>query len=189
MSRPQEGPVCTTPVPMELWTGERLGPADPKEWGLWSDSTQMESYSCQQQIPVWNLGRTAENCRMNYQPRPTWNPDTDLRARFSTWRIVWKVRVWALGKTFCQLSWALGRITCKFKLICPVEESQLDWEVLFIVCFCLFAIFWAAPTAYGGSQARVRIRAVAAGLHQSYSNMGPEPSLQPTPQVMATPDP
>ena len=55
--------------------------------------------------------------------------------------------------------------------------------------FSLFAISRAAPEAYGGSQAKGRIRAVAAGPHQSHSNMGSEPCLQPTPQLMATPDP
>ena len=54
---------------------------------------------------------------------------------------------------------------------------------------CLFAISWIAPTAYGGSQARGPIGAVAASLHQSHSNSGSEPSLQPTPQLTAMPDP
>ena len=43
--------------------------------------------------------------------------------------------------------------------------------------------------AYGGSQARGQIRAVAAGLHYSYGNAGSEPRLQPTPQPTAMPDP
>ena len=43
--------------------------------------------------------------------------------------------------------------------------------------------------AYGGSQARSRIRAVAAGLHHSHSNVGTEPHLQLTPQLRAMPDP
>ena len=55
--------------------------------------------------------------------------------------------------------------------------------------FGLFAISWAAPVAYGGSQARGRIRAVAAGLRHSHSNAGSEPHLQPIPQLTATPDP
>ena len=42
------------------------------------------------------------------------------------------------------------------------------WELhLFIylfIYFCLFAISWAAPVAYGGSHARGLIGAVAAGL-------------------------
>ena len=53
----------------------------------------------------------------------------------------------------------------------------------------LFAISWAAPVAYGGSQARGLIGAIAAGLHHSHSNVGSYPHLQPTPQLTATPDP
>jgi len=45
------------------------------------------------------------------------------------------------------------------------------------------------PAAYEGSQARGWIGAVAAGLHQSHSNLGSEPRPQPTPQLTATPDP
>ena len=54
--------------------------------------------------------------------------------------------------------------------------------------FCLFAISWAAPAAYGGSQARGPIAAVATGLCQSHSNAGSEPHLRPAPQLTATPD-
>ena len=43
--------------------------------------------------------------------------------------------------------------------------------------------------AYGGSQARGQIGAIAAGLRQGHSNAGSEPHLQPTPQLMATLDP
>ena len=59
----------------------------------------------------------------------------------------------------------------------------------FFFFFCLFAFPRATPVAHGGSQARGRIEAVATGLHHSHSNTGPEPCLQPTPQLMATPDP
>ena len=59
----------------------------------------------------------------------------------------------------------------------------------FIYLFCLFAISWAALAAYGGSQARGRIGAIAAGLRQSHSNVGSEPRLQPTPQLTAMSDP
>ena len=59
-----------------------------------------------------------------------------------------------------------------------------------IQCFCLFCLLRAAPMAYGGSQARGPIRAVAAaGLHHSHSHIRPEPHLQATPQLMATPNP
>ena len=43
--------------------------------------------------------------------------------------------------------------------------------------------------AYGGSQARGLIRAVAASLHHSLSNTGSEPRLQLTPQLVAMPGP
>ena len=56
----------------------------------------------------------------------------------------------------------------------------------FFFSFCLFAISWAAPMAYGGSQARGPIGAVAAGLHQSHRNAGSEPRLQPIPQLTAS---
>ena len=55
--------------------------------------------------------------------------------------------------------------------------------------FCLFAIFWAAPATHGGSQAWGSVGTVAANLHQSHSNAGSEPRLQPTPQLMATLNP
>ena len=43
--------------------------------------------------------------------------------------------------------------------------------------------------AYGGSQARGLIGAVAASLHQSHSNAASELRLRPTPQLTAMPDP
>ena len=54
---------------------------------------------------------------------------------------------------------------------------------------CLFVFSRAALAAYGGSQARGLIGAVAAGLTQSHSNVGSEPRLRRTPQLTATPDP
>ena len=52
-----------------------------------------------------------------------------------------------------------------------------------------FVIFRATPEACVGSQARGLIRAVAAALRQSHSNMGSKPLLRPTPQLTATLDP
>ena len=59
----------------------------------------------------------------------------------------------------------------------------------FFFFFCLFAFSGAAPSAYGGSQARGLIRAVAASLCRSHSNVGSQPPLRPTPQLTATLDP
>ena len=47
----------------------------------------------------------------------------------------------------------------------------------------------AAPAAYGGSQARGLIGAVAASLCQRHSNVRSKLHLRSTPQLTATPDP
>ena len=60
---------------------------------------------------------------------------------------------------------------------------------LFFFFFFFFAISWTAPAAYGGSQARGQIEATSAGLYHSHSNVGSEPHLQPTPQLVAMLDP
>ena len=70
----------------------------------------------------------------------------------------------------------------------------MGWLNFFFFFFFLsfvvfvFAFSLAASAAYGGSQARGLIRAVATGLHQSHSNAGSEPPLRPTPQLTATLD-
>ena len=70
-----------------------------------------------------------------------------------------------------------------------MKHLTFDINIHFLFFFFLFCLSRAAPVAYGGSQARGRIGAVAASLHQSHSNVGSEPRLQPTPQLIATPDP
>ena len=59
------------------------------------------------------------------------------------------------------------------------------------VCFVFvnFVFSRALPMAYGGSQARGLIRAVAAGLGHSHSSVGSELHLRSTPQITAMPDP
>ena len=53
--------------------------------------------------------------------------------------------------------------------------------------FFFFFFLRAAPSAYGGSQTRGQIGAIATSL--SHSNTGSDRRLQPTPQLLATPDP
>ena len=65
-------------------------------------------------------------------------------------------------------------------------------SIVFLFCFVFFVFLpfsGAAPAAYGGSQARGLIGAVAAGLRQSHRNARSEPRLRSTPQLMAMPDP
>ena len=62
-------------------------------------------------------------------------------------------------------------------------------RVLNFFFFFVFFPFKDSSVAYGGSQAKGLIGAVAAGLSQSHSNARSELRLQPTPQFMATLDP
>ena len=61
--------------------------------------------------------------------------------------------------------------------------------VMFYMCLFFFFLFRATPLAYGSSQTRGRTGATAAGHSHSHSNMESELHLQPTLQLMATPDP
>ena len=79
-------------------------------------------------------------------------------------------------------------VTSWIRFRCAMRGTAVLPFLFFFFFFGLFAISWAAPTAYGGSQARGLNGAVATGLHQSHSNAGSEPRLQPTPQLTATPD-
>ena len=54
---------------------------------------------------------------------------------------------------------------------------------------CLFWLFSTTLAAYGGSHVRGQNGATAAGLHLHHSHVGSEPRLQPTPQLLARPDP
>ena len=58
-----------------------------------------------------------------------------------------------------------------------------------VVKILLFLGGGHAPAAYGVSQARGQIGALAASLHHSHSNAGSEWCLQPIPQLEAMPDP
>ena len=71
---------------------------------------------------------------------------------------------------------------------CKENRINYSFFFFFFFFFSLFAFSRAAPSAYGGSQTRDPVGAVAAGLHQSHSNVRSEPRLQPTPQLMAAPD-
>ena len=76
-----------------------------------------------------------------------------------------------------------------FLIVVDLKQYFILFYLFLFLFFCLFAISWAAPAAYGGSQARGQIRAVATGLRQSHSKRGSEPHLQPTPQLTTTPNP
>ena len=80
---------------------------------------------------------------------------------------------WARPEIKPASSW----IQVSFVTTEPWQECPyfLFFKKKFIYLFIF--LFRGEPVAYGGSQAR--------GLHHSYSNSGLEPSLWPTPQLMA----
>ena len=72
--------------------------------------------------------------------------------------------------------------------------KRQQWSVFWVFfgvffVFFFFAFSSAAPAAYGGSQARGLMGAVATGLRQSHSNARSEPRLRPTPKLTATLNP
>ena len=77
-----------------------------------------------------------------------------------------------------------------FFFIVPILRGVKWYFIVQFVLFCfVFCLLRAKPTAYGGSQARVWIGTIAAGLYHSHSNIRSEPHLLPTPQLTAMPDP
>ena len=61
-----------------------------------------------------------------------------------------------------------NRVPSSLQLLSCKDIQFLSFFVFFFwSSFCLFAIPWATTAAYGGSQARDRIWAVATGLHHS----------------------
>ena len=80
---------------------------------------------------------------------------------------MWVQAVWPQGTCFTSLGlgFFLGHLDDGRALL-PIEFS------FFFFGFCLFR---AAPVAYGGSQPRGGIGALAAGLHHSHSNAGSKP--------------
>ena len=66
-------------------------------------------------------------------------------------------------------------IACPLPIFVP-PQAKNGFVVVVLVCF----VFRAASTAYGSSQARGRIRAIAAGLHHRHSNARSELHLRPT---------
>ena len=80
-------------------------------------------------------------------------------------------------------SWAVFKIS--FRFVSRVGFSLALQKKKFF----FFLLFRATLAAYGGSQSRNLIGAIAAGLHHSHSNSGSEPCLWPSPQITATPYP
>ena len=97
---------------------------------------------------------------------------------------------WWIEHSLCSLSkYHLMSLECQFyfSFIFLVLNWSMIFSFLFLI-FLYFLLFREASMAYGSSQARGGIGAIAAGLYHSH-NSGSEPHLWPTPQLTATPGP
>ena len=147
------------------------------------------------------LAHVAACVRLSFLFKAEWYSATCINHMLSPthlWMGAW------VASTF-QLLWILRHCprVCKYQvesllsvpwgalLVFGTSLNQMIHDVFYFYFFWggLFAFSRATIAAYGGSQARGPIRAVAAGLHQSHSNSGSKPCLRPTPQFTAMPDP
>ena len=82
----------------------------------------------------------------------------------------------------------VGNLKYSYNHIKTVKMKLMKFILITLLTFFFFLLlFTAAPTAYGDSQVKGRIGAVAAGLCHSHSDMGSEPPLRPRPQLTAMP--
>lgn len=86
---------------------------------------------------------------------------------------------WEVG--FTLPSAAQGPVSFRQSEHLRAMSIILEFASSFLRNFFVFFLFRAAPLADGGSQARGRIRAVAAGLCHSHSKARSQPHLRPTP--------
>jgi len=80
------------------------------------------------------------------------------------------------------------RVVCGYTLACISLRLFFSFQWFFCLFVC-FLLFRATPVAYGSSHARGQTGTKAAGICHTCSNVGSEPCLGPTPQLMAMPDP
>ena len=137
--------------------------------------------------PMTYRGSHSCSCWPTPQPQQKWIPATSATytAAHSSARALTR---WVRPGIIPACSWMLVRFVTTepqgnypstsfpFPSFCPSLSLHFHF---------LFCLFRAEPTAYGGSQARVRIGAAAASLHNSHSNAGSKLHLRPTPQLTA----
>ena len=87
---------------------------------------------------------------------------------------------------FNTIQWNISLYVLNVNLLSGTSFVHIFSHSIGHFFFCLFR---AVPAAYGGSQARGRIGAIATGLRHSHSNTRSEPCLRPIAQLMAMPDP
>ena len=87
-----------------------------------------------------------------------------------------------------EACWSIRKFSSSFKQEFVGSRHVLGTariEIIIIIIIIIIGLFRATPPAYGSSQAKNLIRAVAAGLHHSHSHAGCKLHLRPTPQLNA----
>ena len=85
--------------------------------------------------------------------------------------------------------WGLEQCDSLLKSLYPKYHKPSYIIIIITVIIIIILLFRATPATYGGSQARGWVEAAAASLYHSYSDVGSELHLRPTPQLMAMLDP
>ena len=98
------------------------------------------------------------------------------------------VRLWCHGQ-LCLFGGGNSSSISRDKVFDSDSTSFFSFPFFLFFCCCLLSFYGHTRTAYGGSQGKSLIGAVATGLHQNHSNSRSELRLQSTPQLTATPDP
>ena len=103
----------------------------------------------------------------------------EMSPNFAYKFLVWKIAKLMSYEFLCYENlWTLKKLIQLVRCYIFVQVYNYYYLKFFNSIFFFFLLFlWAAPMAYGGSQARDQIGAVAAGLRQSHSNTGSEPRL------------
>ena len=124
------------------------------------------------------------------------DPETTAPERNSKTNLSLNAKLKGMARYIHQRYWS-RRITytrlCLRKCICLMLLEQWEDSLIFLLFFFFFlgsfCLLRVTTAAHGGSQARGRIGAVAAGQCHSHSNTRFKPPLKPTPQLTATLDP
>ena len=89
---------------------------------------------------------------------------------------------------FFEFCFPFSKLTSQVIMGCIHTSVKYCFLGVFLL-LSFFVFSRAAPEAYGGSQARGLMGAVATSLCQSHSDAGSEPYLRPTPHLTAMQDP
>ena len=92
------------------------------------------------------------------------------------------------SQSFLILKLALFNSLVQLPFVCLLFFGGMVIHIIITIITIIF-VFRTTPAAYGSSQAKGQIGAIAAGLYCSHSNARSEPCLGTTPQLTAMPDP